>query len=50
MTEADVDCWREQFKVPDASELAGGDAPAPPAGWPGWLQWASHRWPSLAID
>jgi predicted kinase len=33
MTETDVDRWREQFQVPDAVELAGGDVPGPPAGW-----------------
>jgi hypothetical protein len=29
MTEADVDAWREQFQVPDAAELGGGEIPAP---------------------
>ena len=48
MTEADTDRWREQFQVPDAAELAGGTVPGPPAGWPGWPEWAAHRWPSLA--
>jgi predicted kinase len=48
MSEADIDSWREQFQVPDAAELAGGTVPGPPAGWPGWLQWAANRWPSLA--
>jgi predicted kinase len=48
MTEADVDSWREQFQVPDAAELDGGEIPSPPAGWPGWLEWASEHWPSLA--
>jgi hypothetical protein len=31
MTEADVDAWRRQFQVPDATELHGGEIPAPPA-------------------
>jgi predicted kinase len=48
MTEADIDRWREQFQVPDAAELAGGTVPGPPAGWPGWPEWAADRWPSLA--
>jgi predicted kinase len=48
MTEADIDRWREQFQVPDAAELAGGRVPGPPAGWPGWPEWAADRWPSLA--
>lgn len=36
-----------QFQVPDAAELAGAEAPGPPAGWPGWPEWAADRWPSL---
>ena len=32
MTEADVDAWREQFQVPDAAELEGGDHPGPARG------------------
>ena len=48
MTEADIDRWRAQFQVPDAAELAGGPIPWPPAGWPGWPEWAADRWPSLA--
>jgi predicted kinase len=48
MTGADIDRWRHQFQVPDAAELAGGTVPGPPAGWPGWPQWAADRWPSLA--
>ena len=48
MTEAEVDRWREQFQMPDAAELRGGDVPGPPAGWPGWPEWAADRWPSLA--
>jgi predicted kinase len=45
MSEADVDQWREQFQVPDAAEL-GGEIPDPPAGWPGWPEWAADHWPS----
>jgi predicted kinase len=48
MTGTDVDAWREQFQVPDAAELDGGEIPGPPAGWPGWPEWASDHWPSLA--
>ena len=48
MTETDTDRWREQFQVPDAAEMAGGTVPGPPAGWPGWPEWAADRWPSLA--
>jgi AAA domain len=47
MSEADVNQWREQFQVPDA-ELDGGEIPRPPAGWPGWPEWAVGHWPSLA--
>ena len=46
MSEADVDRWREQFQVPDAAELGGGEIPRPPAGWPGWAEWAADHWPS----
>ena len=46
MSEADVDRWREQFQVPDAAELDGGEIPTPPAGWPGWTEWAVDHWPS----
>lgn len=46
MGEADVDDWRKQFQVPDAEELEGGVLPGPPAGWPGWPQWAASHWPS----
>ena len=46
MTEADVDVWREQFQVPDAAELGGGEIPAPPAGVAGWSQWAADHWPT----
>ena len=48
MTAAEVDRWREQFQVPDAAELDGGEVPGPPPGWPGWPDWAADRWPSLA--
>ena len=46
MSEADVDAWREQFQVPDAAELGAGEIPSPPAGWPGWAEWAADHWPS----
>jgi predicted kinase len=46
MSEADVDQWREQFQVPDATELSSGEIPGPPPGWPGWAQWAAGHWPS----
>jgi len=46
MSEADVDQWREQFQAPDAAELGGGKIPSPPAGWPGWAEWAAEHWPS----
>jgi predicted kinase len=46
MSEADVDAWREQFQVPDAAELDGGEIPSPPTGWPGWTEWAADHWPS----
>ncbi|GHH80647.1 hypothetical protein GCM10018793_36260 [Streptomyces sulfonofaciens] len=46
MSEADLDAWREQFQVPDAAELDGGEIPTPPPGWPGWQEWAVDTWPS----
>jgi predicted kinase len=46
MSEANVDQWREQFQAPDAAELGGGEIPDPPAGWPGWGDWAADHWPS----
>ena len=46
MSEADVDAWVEQFQVPDAAELDGGEIPGPPTGWPGWPEWAADHWPS----
>jgi predicted kinase len=46
MSKADVDQWREQFQVPDAAELGHGEIPSPPAGWPGWEEWAADHWPS----
>ena len=49
MSEADLDRWRQEFQVPDARELEGGEIPDPPVGWPGWPEWAAHRWPS-SID
>ena len=24
----------------------GGEIPSPPAGWPGWPEWAADHWPS----
>jgi predicted kinase len=46
MSEADVDQWRQQFQIPDAAELGSGEIPGPPAGWPGWAEWAADHWPS----
>lgn len=46
MSETELDQWRDQFQVPDAAELAGGEIPGPPAGWPGWPEWAADHWPS----
>ena len=46
MSKADVDQWREQFQVPDAGELGGGEIPSPPVGWLGWEEWAADHWPS----
>jgi predicted kinase len=46
MSEADVDAWREEFQVPDAAELSGGEIPPPPAGWAGWPEWAADHWPT----
>jgi predicted kinase len=46
MSEADIDQWREQFQVPDADELSGGEIPAAPTGSAGWLEWAIDHWPT----
>jgi predicted kinase len=48
VTETELDSWRAQFEEPDAAELDGGALAGPPAGWPGWPEWAAARWPSLA--
>jgi len=47
MSEADLDGWRPLFQPPGPAELAGAEIPPPPAGWPGWPQWAADRWPTL---
>lgn len=47
MSEADILHWRTMFEEPDAAELAGRGIDDPPSGWPGWLEWAGARWPSL---
>jgi predicted kinase len=47
MTEAELDAWRSQFEVPDASELSGASLPSPPPGNESWFDWAARRWPSL---
>ncbi|MEY9954171.1 AAA family ATPase [Leifsonia sp. EB34] len=49
MSAADVDQWREQFEVPDAAELDGGEIPPPPPGWPSWQEWAEDHWPSCSL-
>jgi predicted kinase len=49
MSEAELDQWRGQFQAPDAAELGGGEIPGPPAGWPGWPEWAVDHWPSLTV-
>ncbi|HET9650182.1 MAG TPA: ATP-binding protein [Microlunatus sp.] len=46
ISEAELDQWRLEFEVPDAAELAGGDLPEPPAGWPSWPEWAADHWPT----
>jgi predicted kinase len=47
MHEADIARWRALFEEPDGAELDGGEICDPPAPWPGWLEWAAARWPSL---
>jgi predicted kinase len=49
MSGAELDQWRGQFQAPDAAELGGGEIPGPPAGWPGWPEWAVDHWPSLTV-
>jgi len=48
MTEAEAGSWRAQFEEPGAAKLEGGALAGPPAGLPGWPEWAAARWPSLA--
>lgn len=48
MSETDLFHWRTLFEEPDATELDGPEVGGPPPGWPGWLEWAADRWPSLA--
>lgn len=48
MTERDILHGRAHFEEPDAAELEGHGAAAPPPGWAGWRQWAADRWPSFA--
>ena len=48
LTETELDSWRAQFSEPYAAELDGSTLAGPPAGWPGWPEWAAARWPSLA--
>ncbi|WP_425825972.1 AAA family ATPase [Streptomyces fractus] len=47
MSEAELLRWRSLFEEPDAAELGGERIDGPPPGWPGWREWAAHRWPSL---
>jgi predicted kinase len=47
MTQADLNEWRANFEVPDASELSDSEASPPPPEWPTWYDWAATRWPSL---
>lgn len=47
MSDADHDRFLHSFRPPSAAELAYEPAPQPPAGFDGWLHWASHRWPTL---
>jgi predicted kinase len=46
MSEAEIDQWRQQFEIPDAAELEGGEISDPPTGWSGWPEWAAGHWPS----
>jgi predicted kinase len=47
MSESDHDGYVSAYQPPSPAELAGGSTPAPPAGFDGWLHWASDRWPTL---
>jgi predicted kinase len=46
MSEADLDQWREEFQVPDAAELHGGEIPRPPRPWPPVRRPAERSWPT----
>lgn len=48
ISEADLLHWRALFEEPDAAELDGHEIDSPPPDWPGWPEWAAHRWPSFA--
>ena len=47
MSDADHDRFLRSFQPPSRAELVYEPAPDPPTGFGSWLQWASHRWPTL---
>lgn len=47
--EAELATAREALETPDADEMTGRSVPGLPPGWPGWLEWAQDRWPSLTL-
>lgn len=46
MTRADLEGWRRQFEVPDATELAGTTIDPPPPGFASWEAWVAAWWPT----
>ncbi len=47
MSDADHDRFLALWQPPSRAELSYAHLPEPPAGCENWLQWASHRWPTL---
>jgi predicted kinase len=47
MSDPDHDRFLALCEPPSRKELGQAPLPEPPAGFEGWLQWASHRWPTL---
>jgi predicted kinase len=47
MTEVELVSWRAAFQPPDATELAAGPVPEPPAPHGTWADWAADRWPGF---
>ncbi|MBW4700505.1 ATP-binding protein [Micromonospora sp. RL09-050-HVF-A] len=46
MSDGELVEWAARFDVPTPGELDGGEPiDDPPAGFPTWYEWRTHRWP-----